>query len=103
MTSFTRSEVKFLVQCCHAYAEDGYRLPKGFVLIHRKIQETVIADAIDKLTNVLQPETLTKQEASLLLAIIHHVSAEYEIVEKDFSLLEVYNKLSELAGSDFRL
>lgn len=100
MTSFTRSEVRFLVQCCRAYAQDGYRLPKGAVPIHRKLQETLIADAIDKLTNVLQPEALTKQEASMLIVSILHVSAEYEIVEKDFSLSEVCAKLSALAEPD---
>lgn len=100
MTSFTRSEVRFLAQCCRAYAQDGYRLPKGTTPIPRPIQETLIADAINKLTNVLQLEALTKEEASMLIVSILHVSAEYEIAEKDFSLSEVCEKLSALAEPD---
>ena len=100
MPSFTRVEVQFLNQCYQIYAEDGYRLPKGVRRISRECQDTILASAMNKLTNVLQMEPLDKQEATLLLCAVRYVSETCQIVENGFDLIDLYNKLSLLAGSD---
>ena len=100
MASFTQMDIRFLKSCCYLYKKDGYKLPKDTVRIDCETQDTILTTALDKLTNVLRHEPLTKKEATLLLGAIHHVSANYTIDDSSFDLLDLYNRLSVLAGGE---
>ena len=100
MASFTQTEIRFLKDCHRLYRNDGYPLPTGSVLISPNYQEELLTSALNKLTNVLLHEPLTKKEATLLLGTIHHVSANYTIDDSSFDLLDLYNRLSALAGGE---
>lgn len=97
---FTAIEIKFLQDCCALYRKDGYRLPEGSPRVSRERQEFLLSSALDKLTNVLRNDPLAKDEASILLAAIRHVSAYYGIDDSSFDLLGLYNRLVVLAGGD---
>lgn len=97
---FTNIERKFLKDCCTLYRNDGYRLPSGVAPLSRESQEKLLSSALDKLTNVLRNDPLTKTEATILLGAIHHVSAHYRIDDSSFDLLGLYNRLVVLAGGD---
>lgn len=100
MTSFTQNEIRFLKECVYLYKKDGYKLPEGVVRLNREYQDDLLSSSLDKLTNVLRNDPLTKIEATILLCTIRHVSAHYVIDDSSFDMLGLYNRLSALAGMD---
>lgn len=99
MASFTQMEIRFLKSCCYLYKKDGYKVPEGSDRIRLELQASLLASAMDKLTNVLRNDPLTAREASILIRAIHHVSANYGIDTDAFDLTAVYNRLAEIAGA----
>lgn len=98
MISFTRQDVAFLKKCVSIYKSDGYRIPNIRIRILREQQDSLFESALGKLTNVMANSSLNKQEATLLLAAIHHVCAHYEIESATLDLIGLYNRLASIAN-----
>lgn len=97
---FTKNEMNFLKECNYLYKKDGYKLPKGVIRLSREYQDQLLCSAFEKLTNALRIDPLNKQEATILLCEIHHVSERYDIDDSGFDLIGLYDRLAFLAEMD---